>query len=202
MAQFRRVLEEIQSDIFVYKFPPVQAGGDVMNVKIDIKIKDEDQTYDHYKTLHQQIPVNGGWKITAGIGLAFGVLQDQSFQYSTLNGRIVSSENDEFTPFITSFAHIYKRSTKSINIGGSFGVGYPLSDGGGVSSVAFFLGPTVVIGRRQKFLLSGGVMGAKVNRIGSGLQVGDSFDTSMGNQIPLTSKYEMGFYLSISYDLL
>lgn len=202
LATFRRVLEEIQSDIFTYKFPPVQASGDMMDVSIHVKIKDEDDSYEDYKTLHQELDINGGWKLSAGIGLAFGVLKDQAYDYSTLNGKIVATENDAFTPMITSFAHIYKQTSSSINLGGSFGIGYPLSDGGGVSSVSFFVGPTIVVGRKQKFLISGGLMGAKVNRLGGGLEVGDDFDTFSGLEVPLASRYELGYYISISYDLL
>ena len=201
LAKLRRVLEEIQSDIFVYKFPPVQGKGENMKIEINVTMDVDGQGYNDYKQLSQSIPVEGGWKISGGLGLAFGVLQDPSFNYSTLNGNIVAEENDQFIPMITSFAHIYRQSNSSVKLGGSFGVGFPLSGGSGLSSASFFLGPTIVLGNSQKFLLTGGIMGSKVERLGGGLNVGDPIE-SLASEIPINSKYELGYFIGISYDLL
>lgn len=201
LAQLRRTLEELQSDIFVYKHPPVQATGENMNVNINVKLNANNEGYSDYKNLIQNIPVNGGWKITGGLGLAFGVLQDQSYKYSTRNGIIVSEENDQFIPMITSFAHIYRQSPSALKLGGSFGVGFPISGGSGLSSASFFLGPTLVIGKNQKFLLTGGIMGSKVERLGGGLEVGDNLEV-FSSDIPLNSKYELGYFIGISYDII
>ena len=201
LAQLRRVLEEIQSDIFVYKFPPVQGKGESMNIDIKVKMDSEGLGYIDYKQLSQSIPVVGGWKITGGLGLAFGVLQDPSFNYSTLNGNIVAEENDQFIPMITSFAHVYKQSIKNFKLGGSFGVGFPITGGSGLSSASFFLGPTVVLGKTQKFLLTVGLMGSKVERLGGGLNVGDPIE-SLASEIPINSNYELGYFIGISYDLI
>ena len=201
LAQLRRTLEEIQSDIFIYKHPPVQANGENVNVSINIKLNENNEGYVDYKNLVQNIPVSGSWKITGGLGLAFGVLQDESYSYSTRNSIIVAEENDQFIPMITSFAHIYRQSPSAIKLGGSFGVGFPLSGGSGLSSASFFLGPTIVIGKNQKFLLTGGIMGSKVERLGAGLKVGDMLEVLSG-EIPIKSNYELGYFIGISYDLI
>ena len=155
-----------------------------------------------YKSIGQEIEVAGGWEITGGVGLAFGKLSDPSFSYSVIDGKVTATENDEFIPFISSMAHIVKRTHSSINFGGAFGVGFPISGGNGISSATFFTGPTFVIGKEQKFILSGGVMGAKVNRLANGINVGDPFDTQFTPEVPKVSKYELGYFLSISYDIL
>lgn len=201
LAQLRRTLEEIQSGIFIYKHPPIQATGEQMHIEINVKINEENNGFTDYKNLVQNISVAGNWKITGGLGLAFGVLQDPSYTYTTRSGILIAEENDQFIPMITSFAHFYRQSPSSIKLGGSFGVGFPLSGGSGFSSASFFLGPTLVIGRKQKFLLTAGVMGSKVERLGGGLQVGDSIEILSG-EIPLNSKYELGYFIGISYDLI
>ena len=201
LAEFRRVLEEIQSDIFVYKFPPVQAKGELMKVNITIQLDGDTNGENTFKKLTQEVPVVGGWKITGGVGLAFGALKDPSFSYSALNGIIVADENDQFIPMITSFAHIHRKSSKSINLGGSFGVGFPISGGSGLSSASFFLGPTIVIGKQQKFLITAGVMGSKVDRLGGGMQIGDPIE-ALTSTIPIQSKYELGYFIGISYDII
>lgn len=199
LAGLRRMLEELQSDVFVYKFPPAQASGEVMKVHVDVKIEN-DSGYGDFKQLEQEIPVLGGWKITGGIGLAFGVLDDPSYTYTIREGIIVSEENDQFIPMITSFAHFYRQTARNLKLGGSFGVGFPMTGGSGLSSASFFLGPTFVLGKQQKFLLTAGVMGSKVERLGGGYEVGDeiaAFET-----IPTKAKYELGYFIGISYDLI
>ena len=202
MAALRQTYEELNSNIFSYSFPPVQAKGDEVNFEIVVKQKrGVPPEYKSYKNLAQTVPVTGGWKISAGLGMAFGVLTTKNYNYSVVNKTIVGDELDDFSPLIVSFAHAYKKSTKSLNVGGSFGVGFPLQGGSGIESVAFFLGPTILLGKQQKFLITFGLMGAKVNRLSSGFKAGDAWD-SLSSTLPTVQKYETGYFLGISYDLL
>ena len=201
MAQLRQTYEEMKGDIFVYKFPPVQADDDEVIIDIKIRKKEGLDGYSDYKSLTQTVPVSGGWKITPGLGLSFGILSEKAYTYSLVNNTIVADEQDAFTPNIASFAHIFKQSNKNVSFGGSFGIGFPLFGGNGVQSASFFLGPTVIVGRKQKFLISGGMMGAKVRRLGSGLEAGDMLE-SVTNTIPTIDKYELGYFISISYDII
>ena len=154
-----------------------------------------------YKTLDQTIPVSGTWKVTGGVGISFGALKDPRFNYSIRESKIVAQEMDQFIPIVTSFAHFYKQSPGNVNIGGSFGVGLPILGGADIQAASFFLGPTIILGESSRFLLSGGVMGAKATRLAAGLQVGDTFDT-ITDAIPTVDRYELGYFIGLSFSIL
>ena len=201
MAKLRQVWEEIQSDIFTYKFPPVQAEGDEVQVDIEVLRSDDSFGPTRYKRLSQKIPVSGGWKVSGGLALNYGVLVNTPYSYTLIDNVIVADELDAFTPTIASLAHVYKQTTRNVNLGGSFGIGFPLFGGTSGQTISFFLGPTVILGKQQKFLISGGLMGAKVNRLSSGFMPGDVIESTI-NGIPTNDRYELGDFIGISYDLI
>lgn len=200
MSELRQVYEELQGNSFEYTFPPIQADGDEVVIDIAFAQINELNTYENYKNLKQTVPVSGGFKITGGVGMAFGGFMDQTYQYSVVNGEIIADEKDDFIPVIASFAHFYKQSLKNVNVGGSFGVGLPILGGNSIQSASFFLGPTVIIGQKQRFLLTGGVMGSKAERLASGFEPGDFFD-GFSEILPLTQKYELGYFVAISFNV-
>jgi hypothetical protein len=63
------------------------------------------------------------------------------------------------------------------------------------------LGPTIILGKQQKFLISGGLMGAKVNRLSRGFMPRDVIESNI-NGIPTNDRYELGYFIGISYDLI
>ncbi len=200
MSELRQVYEELQNNSFTYTFPPIQAEGDQVVVEVSFSKRNETDMFENYKNLKQTIPVSGGYKITGGIGLAFGAFSKPTYQYSVIDNRIVADEKDEFIPVIASFAHFYKQSLSSVNIGGSFGVGLPILGGNTIQSASFFMGPTLLIGQSQRLLITGGIMGAKVERLSSGFQAGDIFD-GFTEILPLTQKYELGYFVAVSFNV-
>lgn len=200
LAALRRTYEELQGDLFTFRFPPFQAQNDKVELTIQVLKKDIQSGYTPFKTMEQVVPVTGGWKISGGLGLAFASTFNQTYEYEVVNDAIVASELDDFVPSVVSFAHIYKNTARTLQFGGSFGIGFPLQ-GGGFESLAFFAGPTMHLGKNQKFLLTAGIMGSKVNRLASGFEVGDQF-ISFTNSVPVVKKYEFGYFVGISYDLI
>lgn len=201
MIALRRTYEEIQSNNFTYSFSPIQAEGDEMKIDIQFYRKNELGEYESYKNLTQKIPVSGTWKISGGIGLSFGKFANQTYDYSIVENRIIANEKDDFIPIVVSFAHFYKNTASNINLGGSFGVGLPLLGGNSIQSASFFLGPTLIIGKQQRFLLTTGVMGAKTNRIADDYRAGDSFFDPI-EVLPIKSRYELGYFIGISYNII
>lgn len=202
LAKLRQVYEELQGDIFTYKFPPLQAENDEIVVDISVsRLATSTAPTTAFKQLTQRIPVYGGWKVTAGIGLAFNVLAGDNTRYSIVDDLIVGEDADQFTPAIVSFAHVYRQRASDINFAGSFGVGLPIFNGEGGQSASFYLGPTLIVGKRQKFLISAGLSGSRVVRLAGGLELGDSYTNSL-NTLPTRNSYELGYFVSISYDIL
>ncbi len=201
LSYLRRNYEEMQGDIFKYSFPPVQAGHDAMALTISLYARDEAGKMKQSKTYDQNVPVTGGWKISGSLGLSFSKMTSATYEYSIINDVIVQDRTDDFFPSLVSFAHISRKTLSQASFGGSFGIGFPLLSGAGLESLAFFGGPTLFLGRKQKFLFTAGVMGTRVKRLSGGMKAGDSFDGSI-NLLPLRSRYEAGLFIGISYDLL
>ena len=201
MAQLRQVYEEMQGNNFSYSFAPIQAEGDEVTIEISVSKKNEIGSYDSYKTLIQTVQVSGGWKISGGVGLCFGGFKNPTFKYSVSDGVIIGDRQDAFIPIVASFAHFYKNTYKSFNLGGSFGIGLPILGGNSITSASFFLGPTAIVGKKQRFLLTTGLMGAKADRLSDLYKVGDSFDNP-AELLPINQRYELGFFIGISFNVI
>ncbi len=201
LAELRQAYEEIESNNFTHTFPPIQVEGDIVEIEVSIDQIDNNQNPSTIKTLNQKIPVAGSWKITGSVGLNFGVFKNKTYNYSVVNESISANEKDDFIPIVASFAHFYKERSGGVNLGGSFGIGLPILGGNSIQSASFFLGPTLIVGKNQRFLLSAGVMGAKVERLSNGFEAGDFF-AGPSESIPTFQKYELGYFLGISFNII
>lgn len=201
MGDLRQTYEELQSQGFNYSFPPIQAVGDEIKLKLIFSTKNENGEYEENKTYMETIPIKGAWKVTPGVGLAFAVFAKERLNFDIRNNLIISEPLDDFLPMIASFVHFYKTSPKDISFGGSFGIGLPVNGGDNIQAASFFLGPTMLIGQAQNVVLSAGVMGAKNQRLSRGLNIGDSFD-SVDGVLPTRNIYELGYFLGISFNFL
>lgn len=149
-----------------------------------------------------EVSVYGGLRINAGIGLGFGQFFRTPQAFFVRDSVIQSSSRDEFMPFLTSFIHFYSPSRSTATLGGSFGVGIPLggSSGPSLESITFFLGPSLILGRSQRIVLSAGLMGGKVGKLSGGFNVGDRFELSP-DFLQTESVYRLGYSLGLSFNL-
>jgi hypothetical protein len=138
-------------------------------------------------------------KINVSIGISFSGYFKQPQSYY-LQDTIIRSENaDAFLPIITSFFHFYPQSAGNVSIGGNFGIGIPLTNSENGQSLSFFLGPSFIIGKGQRIVLSTGVMGGKVQQLAQGLEVGDKLLPF--SPVPTKSAYELGYFLGVSFNI-
>lgn len=198
LSQLRQVYEELQSQNFSHSFTPIQPTGDEVVVHLSFDEKTDNDGYMPYKSLTQNIPVTGAWKIKGGAGISFGVLNNrpQSFEINDAS-RIVANDDDQFVPYISSFIHCYKTNISNVAFGGSFGAGIPIQGGTDLTSLSFFLGPSLLVGSGKKVSFTAGLMGAKAQRLSGGLEAGDIFDGPI-ETLSTTKKYELGFFLGFS----
>lgn len=152
------------------------------------------------KTKIVKLETAGGMRFTSGIGLAFGGFGDAAADFSVKNGEIVAEESSPLQPMLASFAHIFPRRKGRTTLGGSFGVGIPLG-GGTVQMPHFFFGPTLFLGN-QKVALTGGLMLGPVSRLANGYAPGDAFDLNVTGEIPTRSKYEAGWFVGFSFNMV
>ena len=145
------------------------------------------------------IPVYGGIKMNVSIGLNFAQFFNQPQEYFLQDTIISSEDSDRFLPVATSFIHFYPQRTNNVALGGSFGIGIPLTGSENFSSINFFLGPSLIFGKSQRIVLNGGLMGGKVEEISRGLSVGDTVLPQ--SEIPTASRYKIGYFLGVSFNL-
>ncbi len=201
LTDLRKIYEEIENHSFTHSFPPIQVSGDQITVELDFQERNESSAnYDDLKSLKQVIPVTGKWKISGGVGLAFGLGGEDRYTYTLRDQKIVAEEQDEFMPIVASMVHFHRQSASSFNIGASFGLGFPITAAEGQRGLTFLAGPTVILGQQSKFLLSAGVMGTQVGRLGRGYSVGDQFD-GISDDIPINQRYELGYFVGLSYSI-
>ena len=195
--------EAISSNEFSTSFR-AQGAGDLVNLDIKMLLKDS-LSYTGAQRMIQlapiKVPVYGGIKINASVGVNFGQYLKRPQTYFLKDSTIVGQNEDSFLPFITSFVHFYPQGRKSVSLGGSLGIGIPLSGAeSGFQSTTFFLGPSLFFGNSERLVLNFGVMGGKVNRLSRGYEVGDHFDGEE-SFIPVKSLYELGFFTGLSFNI-
>lgn len=150
-----------------------------------------------------KINVYGGLQIRPAIGLGFGGFFQQPLNYFVRDSLILSSNRDAVTPYLSSFIHFYPKSRRETSLGGSIGVGVPISgneNAGLFDAISFFVGPSLVLGRNQSVVLSLSLMGGKVNRLAEGFTTGDYFEGPT-ELLRTESVYRLGYALGVSFNL-
>ena len=202
LYDLRIMAEEINSNDFTSNFD-YMVEDDEMSITVNAKLlNNESATGGEVLVKSQTINVEsyGGIKVNASLGISFGNFFDkvESYFVDPESNQIVSSKSDAFFPIVSSFIHFYPNSSKQTIIGGTFGIGFPITSIEEAQSAAFFLGPCLIFGKHERAIVNAGVMGARVRRLSNGKEVGDII---AGNVVPLKSNYEYGFFVGVSFNL-
>lgn len=202
LIQLRYILEELKANTFSHTFR-TQASGDRLRLKLQLEPVDSLSIpgLSTRQLSSVEVPVYGGFKVNASIGVSFGSFFDQPQAYFLRDSLIFSEDRDSYLPIITSFLHFYPQSAGNISVGGAFGLGISIGGDSGAQSVHFLLGPSFILGQGERIALSAGLMGGKVDRLGQGYEVGDSLISEAGT-VPLRSVYELGFFVGLSFNVL
>lgn len=146
------------------------------------------------------IEVYGGLQINASVGVNFGQFATSPQTYYVRDSFLRAEDESNIIPFLTTSVHFYFQSKRNMSYGGSFGVGMALTNNENLETPTFFLGPSVIIGKNQSFTVSAGAMGGRIRRLSQGYSVGDRY-SSDANVVPTKTKYELGYYLGISFNM-
>lgn len=147
-----------------------------------------------------KLETRGGLRISTGLGLGFSQFFDAAEKYSVRDNKIVAETGGSIQPALGTFIHFYGGGRGGVRLAGTFGLGIPLGGGSNISSLHFFLGPSLLFGRGQRIVLSTGLTSGPVERLGKGFKAGDEFDPNVGD-IPLRSRYELGYFVGVSFNL-
>mgnify|MGYP000072964537 CR=1 FL=1 len=197
LMSVRYTYEELKEHPFsyTYTFTPKQD-----EVKLNITLTPNDsakvKNLNERKLAPIEFPTYGGVKVNASVGISFGGYFNRPQNYFSRDGQIRAEDGDAFLPIVTSFIHFYRQGQGPVSLGGSFGLGVAI--GGETSGQTYFLGPSIILGKGQRVVISTGIMGGRVQRLGQDFEVGDLFDES---NVPLRNVYEMGYFLGFSFNL-
>ncbi len=202
LIKMRYAMEELKANTFSHTFRAT-ARGDMLGLKVVLEPIDSAGVpgLSTRKLSTLEIPVKGGFKLNASVGVSFSSFFDQPRNYFLRDTLISSEDKDQFTPVVTSFLHFYNQSAGNTSFGGAFGIGLALGGQDGGQNINFFLGPSLMLGRGQRLALTAGLMGGKVERLGEGYEVGDTFISEADN-VPTRSVYELGYFLGLSFNLM
>ncbi|KQC33339.1 hypothetical protein AAU57_08440 [Nonlabens sp. YIK11] len=160
---------------------------------------EETTTSDAIKVRSIPVKAKGGFKINSSVALTLNNYTGNSNDYFVdANGDIGSTPDDSFVPNLSTMINFYPILADSFNIGGSFGLSIPIADD--LTGVNFILGPSIFLGNKNRFSLSGGVAFGPVKQLTNGLEVGD---VAISNDVDsfTKNKYDLGYYFGISFSL-
>jgi hypothetical protein len=138
------------------------------------------------------IPVYGHLRPTFSTGLFFTDLTNPTF-FKNAEGKAEKNEEDDFsTAGVGALVHTPLPFSKSPNFTWAFSFGLAIKD----SNPVYFAGPSFIIGRSQRTVISLGWAGAQVNRL-TGLKLGDPVTADQ----PTAAKvFRSGAFVGISYN--
>jgi len=152
------------------------------------------------KTKTVKLETQGGLRISTGVGIGFGRMFDPVEEFSVRENAIVAEEGGIIQPSLATFIHFYpNNSKKGVMLAGTFGIGIPLSLSN-ITALNFYLGPSILFGRGQRIVLSGGITAGPIKKLAKGFEVGDPFDPNQGD-IPVRTAYDLGYFVSISFNM-
>ena len=147
--------------------------------------------------------------VSTGFFWNFG-LADRAYRLDTFFRNNGSAKTDsvqineaksinQYLPSFGALLHVYKRTLSDVSWGGAFGLS--INADGGYSA---YLGCSLIIGKTPRFILSGGLAGARLKYLSSSYKVGDLIPISRQIQpsdLPTSSAYRFGGFVSISFNL-
>lgn len=190
---------------------PIQLDTDFASFKIEVVPMKSNALLpiEHSKTADFKIGTRGGWKADFSVGatLAFGPgMKDSlySLEPDAASGTSflrAGSNNNVARPGLAAMMHFYPRTGKPMAFGGMFGVG---ADFKAIDDpdISLFLGGSLVLGIREKIMISGGVSFQRVIRNKSNFVVDQAYNT---NDISLDQIEQRAFiaapFIAVSYNL-
>jgi hypothetical protein len=200
IAALRNEYEIMKENDFTRTFR-APAKGDVVKFDLAFLVKDSTRNAEKpFPVSEIEVPVAGGFKMNASLGISFGQFANKTQDYFVRDDVIVGTDHGNFLPILTSYIHFYVQGARATSLGGTLGIGFPIVNTGNDQSLYFLIGPSLILGKSSRIVISGGIMGGKAKRLGAGYEVGDPF-TEDSSTLPIVSKYEIGYFLGISYNL-
>ena len=146
-----------------------------------------------------KLTTKGGWKIDTGVALPLTNFSSSSNDfYIDGEGIIQADKNNNFVPNLGMMINFYPYLSESFNVGGSFGVAIPFTED--FKGINFLLGPSVHIGGKNRFSISGGMAFGPVKKLSTGLETGSHTELQSLDDYQKTV-YDIGWFIGLSFNL-
>ena len=203
LLKLRNEYEAISNRSFS-KIIRIPANKDISDITISFTPKDTSIAGISKETVTMspiRVNVAGGIKVNVSGGISFGKFKNGPISYYVRDSIIHADEPDDYTPFLTSFLHFYWQSARNTSLGLSLGAGIPIGTEQRIKTPVFFIGPSILLGKTNRMVITIGAMSAKVSTLGEGYSDNDTFIINESAQLPIVDKYQMGAFLGISYNI-
>lgn len=199
--------------------PPIQMLGDFVEFKVSVKPTrvNDLMPFEPATEFKLAVPGKGGWRADFSVGpvLSYGTgARDESFFLNRnvlINGDRVPvgidtvgvltkrSESDRLRPGIAAMIHAYSRSGKPASLGWMLGVGLDFESFDD-TNISLYTGPTLIIGRKQKFMVSAGMSYHKVDRLKEEYNLEQNYSVNDIDIASVTQKFiKPSFFIGLSY---
>lgn len=209
LLSFMKSLEDKES--FTVKSDLIEMNTDAIavNIKVEAYITLGALSSSNPKSAIFEVPAKKGWKPVFGVGPAFSFVdgaKDDLFFIEPDTDPINSivrkrPDNNVIRPGIAAMMSAYRRSGNDFNWGPMMGVGVEF-EGADDVNVSYYFGLSAIVGKKQKFIVSGGVSFLRVNRFTNEFLPDKLYSTELINAGSVTDKtYRASLFLSISFAL-
>ncbi len=186
--------------------PPVQMDDDMVTYKINITPTATRSltAFRNPMEFKFDVPTRGGLKTDFSVGpvVSFGKNARDHKYYKDSTGELQELKNkNEISPSLAALMHFYARSGKSTSYGGLFGIGVGFQSTSDVNASLFF-GASIVMGKKQKIMLNGGVSYLRVERLQSDqYKIGEGLPADTDISTVTEKVFKPSPFLSISYNI-
>jgi hypothetical protein len=130
--------------------------------------------------------------------MAFPYFNDNNV-FINKDSSITAVEGNNFTPNIAAYLNFYPYSGRNATIGGTFGVGVPISSDS--KNFNFLMGASTIFGSNNRLVLNFGATLGQVNALDQGYEVGDKLQDALVD-VPTRNAYQWGGFIGISFSLV
>lgn len=193
-----RVFRNVQS--FEYVSAPLQGEEDYIEFDVTVKSKrnfndtysvNNDKSFKYFEYL------TGGIRFDFSIGTVFdfGTI-DKNYTIDA-NNKIQRLDNNKYNPTIAGIFHASRRNTSDFALGFSLGTSFNTD----FSFNSVFPGISLLMGKRNKFILTAGPSFRLVNELKANYSEGMQMNNTIADEDLLTKNFKIGGFIGISYNL-
>ncbi|WP_294318643.1 hypothetical protein [uncultured Chryseobacterium sp.] len=188
-------------ETFITKSDPVQPENDMIqfHIKIEPRDKTRPESYHNPRDFTYKQALYGGTRVDFSLGLAAAHYWDAPIYEVDRDNKIKSSFKNMFSPSLVGMVTMSWRKSGYLSYGGSFGMGLDITDGK-IQFSNFFIGPTILLGKKQRIFITAGPSVKNVGRLKDGF---DGFQINGTNDLSsyTSNYYKIGVFASVTYSL-